>query len=131
VVKVPSTCAIFPNISDAKVKTAHKLGKFMFDKNFETKLNSTELAAWKSFKSSVRGFLRNKKEENYSEIVQNLLQKYQNQGRRLSLKIQFLPSHLSIFPENLGDLCDVQGEQFPITIQLKWRHDINELGSRL
>jgi hypothetical protein len=41
----------------------------MFDKNFERKQNSTELDAWKSFKSLVGGFLCNKKDENYPEIV--------------------------------------------------------------
>jgi hypothetical protein len=35
----------------------------------------TELAAWKSFKSIVRGLL-GRKEENYPEIIQSLLQNY-------------------------------------------------------
>jgi len=33
------------------------------------------MAAWKSFKSIVRGFL-GRKEENYPEIIQSLLQNY-------------------------------------------------------
>jgi hypothetical protein len=38
-----------------------QIGKVMYDKNFERKLNCTELAVWKSFRSSVHGFLGKKK----------------------------------------------------------------------
>lgn len=33
-------------------------------------------------------------------------------GCRMSLKIHLLDAHLDIFPENLGDVSDEQGERF-------------------
>jgi hypothetical protein len=42
----------------------------------------------------------NMKEENDPEIIQILLQNYQKLGCRMSLKIPFLHSHLSFFPEH-------------------------------
>jgi hypothetical protein len=35
-----------------------QITKVMFDENFKNKLNSTELASWKSLQSLVRGFPR-------------------------------------------------------------------------
>jgi len=55
-----------------------QIRKLMFDENFKRKLKFIDFAEWKSFMSLVRGFLGNKKEENYPDIIQNLLQNYQN-----------------------------------------------------
>ncbi|CAK9801864.1 hypothetical protein ANTPLA_LOCUS2983 [Anthophora plagiata] len=45
-------------------------------------------------------------------IVEDLLQKYARIGVNMSLKINFLQSHLNFFPENLGDVSDEHGERF-------------------
>ena len=39
-------------------------------------------------------------------------------GARMSLKMQFLPSHLESFPENNGDLNDEHGKRFHLDIKL-------------
>ena len=56
---------VFPGLSDAKLKegvfVGPQLRKVIRDKNFDTKLNTTELEEWKSFNGVVYGFLGNKK----------------------------------------------------------------------
>ena len=84
----------------------------MNDNNFHTKLNTTELEAWRSFNGGVYGILGNKKEANHKQLIQNLVQTYKKLGCRMSLKIHFLHSHLDFFPENLNSVSDEQGETF-------------------
>ena len=92
---------VFPGLSDAKLKEGvfvrPQIRKVISDKNFHTKLNATELAARRSFKCIVHGFLGKKKEANYKQLIQNLLQTYQKLGCRMSLNIHFLHSHLDFF----------------------------------
>ena len=92
---------VYPGLSDAKLKEGVFLGpqfrKVISDKNVDTKLNTTELEAWRSFKGVVHGFLDNKKEANHKQLIQNHLQTYQKLGCRMSLKIHFLHSHLDFF----------------------------------
>ena len=56
---------VFPGLNDAKLKEGLFVGpqmrKVISDKNFDTKLNTTELEAWRSFNGVVYGFLGNKK----------------------------------------------------------------------
>ena len=83
-VKVSTNAASFHFLLMLKLNkgflSAHKLDKVMFDKRFRRNLYSIELAAWKSFRSFVCGFLGNKKEENYPQFVQRLLQNCQKLG---------------------------------------------------
>ena len=46
-------------------------------------------AAWDSFKFVVKGFLKNRRAQNYEELLNNLLQSYQKLGCNMSLKIHF------------------------------------------
>lgn len=107
---------IFPKLSDAKLKEGIFVGpqirKLLNDPEFESKLRSVELDAWKSFKSVVEGFLGNYKSNNYKKLIDDLLKNYEKLGCRMSLKIHFLHSHLNFFPENLGAVSDEQGERF-------------------
>jgi len=50
------------------------------DKFFDTLLQGNEKAAWDSFKFVVKGFLGNRRAQNYEELVNNLLQSYQKLG---------------------------------------------------
>ena len=87
--------------SDAKLKAGVFVGpdirNLMKDENFDQRLYSLELCAWKSFKQVVHNFLGCKKNENYAQIVQEMLIAYQKLGCRMSLKIHFLHSHLDFF----------------------------------
>jgi len=69
------------------------------DKYFNKLLQGDEKAAWDSFKFVVKGFLGNRRAQNYEELVNNLLQSYQKLGRNMSLKIHFL--HFGFFPREL------------------------------
>jgi hypothetical protein len=60
----------------------------------------------------VKGFLGNRRAQNYEELVNNLLQSYQKFGCNVPLKIHFPDSHLVFFSENCGSLSDERGELF-------------------
>jgi len=91
----------FPRESDSKIKEGIFVGPqirgLIRDGKFEDLLSQIEKSAWKSFKSIVKKFLSNYKAPNYREIVDELLQSYQDMGCNMSLKIQFLESHLDFF----------------------------------
>jgi hypothetical protein len=72
----------------------------MQDRHFDEDLNETERNAWLSFQRICKG------------VVQDLLTSYKVMGCNMTLKIHFLESHLDFFPENLGEVCDEQGERF-------------------
>ena len=58
------------------------------------------------------GFLGNRKDPNYRELVARLIRSFQNMGCRMSLKLHFLCSHLDFFQDNLGDFSEEHGERF-------------------
>ena len=82
------------------------------DEYFDKFLQGDEKASWDSFKFVVKGFGGNRRAQNYEELVDSLLHSYQRLGCNLSLKIQFLHSHLDFFPENCGVVSDEHGERF-------------------
>ena len=82
------------------------------DKYFDKLLQGDEKVVWDSFKFVVKGFLGNRRAENYEALVNNLLQSYQKLGSNVSLKIRFLHSHLDFFPVNCCTVSDEYGERF-------------------
>ena len=62
--------------------------------------------------SVKKNFLGNMKSQNFSELVENLLQAFYNLQCNMSVKVHFLYSHLDYFPENLGAFSEEQGEKF-------------------
>lgn len=58
----------------------------------------------------VTGFLGNKKDPNYKNVLANLLNKCKLLGCNMSVKRHFLDSHLDYLPENLGGVNEEQGE---------------------
>ena len=66
-------------------------------------LQGEKKVIWDSFKFVVKGFLGNRRTQNYEELVNKLLQSYQNLGCNMSIKIYLLNSHLDFFPREL--LC--------------------------
>ncbi|CAH1979252.1 unnamed protein product [Acanthoscelides obtectus] len=49
----------------------------------------------------------------------NMLKKFKSLGCLMSLKVDFLNSHLDYFPNNLGDISEEQCERFHQDIKLK------------
>jgi len=79
---------------------------------FDKLLQGDEKAAWDSFKFVIKGFLGNRRAQNYEELVNNCLQNCQKLGCNMSLKMHFLHSHLNFFPENCDAVSDEHGERF-------------------
>ena len=109
-------CKKFPGLSEAKLKEGIFVGpeirKVMNDSIFETTMNHTQAEAWNAFKDVVINFLGNNKSPNYENIVRNMVNKYKELGCLMNLKLHFLDSHLSYFPDNLGAVSEEQGERF-------------------
>lgn len=105
----------FPKISDAKIKEGIFVGpqirELMLDEKFAATMDNHELTAWGAFKQVCQGFLGKYKAANYAASVDGLIESYQQLGCNMSLKLHFLHSHLSFFPEN-GDVSDEHGERF-------------------
>jgi len=105
-----------PRLSKAKLKEGIFIGPQIRDpikdEYFDTLLQGVEKATWDSFKFVVKVFLGNRRAQNYEELVNKLLQSYQKLGCNISLKINFLHSHLDIFSENCGAVSDEHGERF-------------------
>jgi hypothetical protein len=71
-----------------------------------------EKAACDSIKFVVKGFLGNRRAQNYEELVNNLLQSCLKLGCNMSLKIHFCHSHLDFFSDNCGAVSGEHGEPF-------------------
>ena len=114
-------CNKFPALSTAKLKkgvfTGPDIRKLFKDGNFEKEMEVFEKEAWSAFKDVAMKFQGNKKDPNFKSIVETMLQKYQNLGCNMSLKVHFLNSHLDYFPENLGAVSEEMGERFHQDIQ--------------
>jgi hypothetical protein len=103
-------------LSDEKLKAGIFIGPqirdLLCDPVFTSKLSQLELVAWEAFRNVVNNFLGNHKADNYVELVQDMKEAYRKMGCRMSLKMHFLHSHLSFFPDNLGAVSDEHGERF-------------------
>jgi hypothetical protein len=73
----------------------------MFDEDFLLTMTEVEREAWIAFRSVVTKFLRNNKDPDYVVTVANMLEKFEVLGCLMSLKNQFLNSHLEFFPKIL------------------------------
>ena len=79
-------------VADSQIK------QWFEDHVFSTKLNVTERRTWEAFESVCRNFIRNKKAENYSEILQKLISSYSAVRYNLPFKLHILHSHLVFSP---------------------------------
>jgi len=115
-------CGKFPRLTFEKIKARVFIGpeirKLFKDQQFEAVLSDKEKAAWQSFEKVSNGFLGNFKAANFRELVQDLMDSYEQLGCNMSLKMHFLFSHLNFFPLNCGDVSDEHGERFHHDISL-------------
>jgi hypothetical protein len=74
----------FPRISDAKIKEGIFIGpqfrELMKGQDFERSLNESEKQRGHSFQKVVKIFLRNKKAENYEDMISELTANYRALG---------------------------------------------------
>ena len=73
---------MFPRLSDAKriggIFVGPRISTMLKSESLEAKMNETEKEAWKAFQGVVNGFLRNKRNQNFKELVKKLIKSYQN-----------------------------------------------------
>ena len=109
-------CGKFPGLSSEKIKNGifdgPQIRQLIKDERFITTMNQDEAAARTAFVQVVKGFLGNKRSENYKELVNDMLIAFQKIGANMSIKVHFLHAHLDRFLANLGDVSDEQGERF-------------------
>ena len=109
-------CTKFPRLTYEKIKAGifdgPQIRFFVKDQTFISTMKKEELNAWKAFCDVVKNFLGNIKSPNFNELVESLLQAFYNLRCNMSVKVHFLHSHLSYFPENLGAFSEEQGERF-------------------
>ena len=82
------------------------------DPHFVASMNEIESCAWSSFVLAVKKFLGDKKADNYTQLVEDMLFHFNRLGCNMSVEVHYLHSHLDRFPENLGDLSEEHGERF-------------------
>ena len=103
-------------ISDGKKKAGIfdglPIGTLLKDKHFMARMTAVEARAGVAFTNVVQGFLGKKKDDNYKEIVDELLLSLRGLRCRMSIKLHYLHSHSDKFPDNLGDVSEEQGERF-------------------
>ena len=109
-------CTKFPRLTYEKIKAGifdgPQIRLLVKDQTFISTMKKEELNAWKAFCDVVKNFLGNIKSPNFNELVESLLQAFYNLRCNMSVKVHFLHSHLSYFPENLGAFSEEQGERF-------------------
>lgn len=106
----------FPSLSFEKIKAGvfdgPQIRQLVKDEHFIGTMTELQKNAWLAFKNLVKDFLGNTRAQNYTEIVQQLLESFKMLGCNMSIKLHFLHSHLADFPKNLGAVSDEQGERF-------------------
>ena len=109
-------CTKFPALSHEKLTAGifdgPQIRLLMKDREFLNTMKTIEKDAWSAFSDVIRDFLGNFRAENYSLLVQTLLNAFQRLGANMSVKLHFLHSHLNYFPSNLGAMSEEQGERF-------------------
>ena len=128
------TKAVIFRLSEAKLKEGIFIGPqirdLIKDEYFDKLLQGDEKAVWDSFKFVVKGFLGNRRAQNYEDLVNNLLQSYQKLGCNMSLKINFLNSHLDFSQRNVVQWM-MNTENVSIKTFLQLRRDIKGNGTGL
>ena len=91
----------YSTIHEAKMKerifAAPQITQLFAEKDFRTKLHFKKSRAWEAFENFCRSFLGNEKDENYSEIVQDLISSQSAMGCNVTLTRHFLHSNLEFF----------------------------------
>jgi len=109
-------CSKFLKISETKLNEGFFVGpdisRLLCDSFFSKSINPTELEVREAFGEVVHNFLGNMKKENYNKIVKRTLNAFQAQGCHMSLKVNFLHSHVDYFPENLEAYSEEKAEKF-------------------
>jgi hypothetical protein len=81
-------------------------------RGLEQTMTVVERNAWEAFRMVVTYLLGKNKCKHYEEIVESLIQHYEVQHCRMSVKLPYLHLHLEIFRPNLGGVSEEHGDCF-------------------
>jgi hypothetical protein len=79
--------------------------------DFQNSMNVVERNACTAFKNVIEKLLGNHKDEDYENIVRIMFKNFHILGCNMSLKVNFLFSHLNLFPKNLDAVSEEQGKR--------------------
>ena len=86
--------SMFSRLSEAKIKggvfVGPQINTMLKSKTLKEKMNETEKEPWQAFRDVVDGFLENKKDPNYKELVKKLIKSYQSMGCHMSVTLHVL-----------------------------------------
>ena len=115
----------FLQLSDAMLKEGifdgPQIRKLLKDNFFVTKMTSTEKKVWLDYKNVVEQFLENVKSPEWKKQVLRMVDSFKKLKSLMSLKRNFMDSHVEYFPENIGDYTEEQGERFHQDIEVMKR----------
>jgi len=77
----------------------------------EEEHDAVKMVLQRLFICSTQFFLKTKS-SNYKDLGNELLARYNILRYNMSIKLHYLKSHLDKFPDNLGDVSEVQVERF-------------------
>jgi hypothetical protein len=89
-----------------------QIRKLINETHFLAAIKEIVSCGWPSFVLVVKNLHGNKKADNYTQLVDDMLFHLNRLGYNKSVKIHYVHSHLDRFPEYLGDLSEEQGERF-------------------
>ena len=95
-----------------------QIRRMLASEELEEQMSDFERNAWQAFRMIVERFLGNHRRDNCAMVVSNLIESYERLGYRMSLKLQFLHSHLDFFRDNLGNVSEELVERFYQDIQV-------------
>jgi hypothetical protein len=79
--------------------------------DFQNSMNVVQRNVWTAFKNVIEKLLGNHKDQDYENIVRILFKNFHILRCNMSLKVNFLFSHLNLFSKNLGAVSEEQGER--------------------
>ena len=71
--------------------------RMLASEELEEQMSDLERNAWQAFRIIVKGFLGNRRRDDYAMVVSNWIKSYEKLGCRISLKLHFLALSLG-FP---------------------------------
>ena len=93
-------CSSLAGLTEKKLKAGifdgPQIRKMIRDEDFTTSVTNIEKRAWPASFDVVNNFLGNRKAENYMEVVNVILSTFELQSCNMSIKVNFLFSHLGI-----------------------------------
>ncbi|OAF67395.1 hypothetical protein A3Q56_04878 [Intoshia linei] len=130
----------FPNVSESKLKNGILIGPqinlLAEHIPFYQSLDEIEKSAWSTFINVKNKFLGNKRDSNYKDLIEIMINNYGCMGWLISYKVHYMNCHVSLFMHDCGKYSDQHGERFHQTLSVfekryKKQNALNMIGDYL